>query len=451
MINEFRRMFLKKKSTYKSICGRAVSAFFYAFLSVLLLMFFSCSSGEPELVFAVGGAPSELDYWELLIREFNSEYGKNAVMLRQATDTDLRRESLAVPLRSGRNNPDIFLMDIAWIAQFAASQWLEPLDDYIEKDDYDTSVFFKNVLHQADIYREKLIALPVYIDCGLLYYRKDLLEKYDLKVPETWEELVDCSLNVMGSEKKHNSGFAGFIWQGAQYEGLVCSFIEFISANNGSIFSGSGETVLNSEENTEALRFMKDLIQRYGISPPNTYTEMKEEEVRTFFQNGNALFERNWPYAWQLHRSPDSKVRDVVGMALLPKFKGGTHSAALGGWHIAVSRYSDRKEDAWKLLKFILSGPVQKKLVMNLGWNSGRRDIYTDREVTEKIPELAGVLKEAFRYSAARPSLPFYTGISRILQKYVNRCLAGGMDPDEALRKSESEIKKIIERYREGN
>lgn len=420
------------------------------FLLVLIsLGFFSgCSKKESLLTFAVGGAPNEVDYWEKLIGEFEDKNHIKVKLLRQPTDTDMRRQSLVTPLNAKEKDPDLFLMDVAWIAQFAASGWLLPLDPYVKKDSFDTTQLFGSVVHQVDIYKGEIISMPVYIDCGLLYFRKDLLKKYGCSIPETWDDLLQCAEKIQGKERKNNPGFFGFVWQGAQYEGLVCNFIEFIVSNGGSIIDNAGNITVNSKENIKALQFMRDLIHKYQISPPNTFTEMREEEVRTFFENGNALFERNWPYAWKPHNSQGSPVKGKVGITLLPKFDNGRHAASLGGWHIGISWYSDKKDEAWELVKFILSYKTQKKLCLNLSWNPARIDIYDDPEVKEKMPHME-VLKKAFESTVARPNSPYYTQVSELLQRYVNATISGKIEPNEALKEAQRGIEKIVERYHE--
>ncbi|HVP56734.1 MAG TPA: ABC transporter substrate-binding protein, partial [bacterium] len=87
-----------------------------------------CSKPSPRITLMIGGAPAELDYWEKIIREFSQTSGVAVNLMRQPTDTDQRRQSLIIPLKAGEKDPDVFLMDIIWIGQFAASLWLEPLD-----------------------------------------------------------------------------------------------------------------------------------------------------------------------------------------------------------------------------------------------------------------------------------------------------------------------------------
>ncbi len=399
-----------------------------------------------EVTFAVGGAPNEIEVWEELVSDFEKETGIKVNILRQPTDTDQRRQGLLIPLKAKRDDPDVFLMDVVWIAQFAASGWLEPLDDYVKKENLSTGVFFNRVVNLADRYDGRLVALPVYIDAGLLYYRKDLLERYGyLKPPQTWEELLDYSLKVQKEMRKTEPNFYGFIWQGAQYEGLICNFLEF-AGSEGGIILRNDKIRLNTPENIRAVQLMYDLIHRYDVSPPNTFTEMKEEETRTFFQQGKALFCRNWPYAWALFQEEGSKVRDRVGIASLPHFSSAASVSTLGGWHIGVSKYSEVKPESFALVKFVTSFATQKRLAIELGWNPGRTDVYSDSEVLEKSPHLAA-LRQVFENAKARPGLPYYSQISEVLQQNINAALSGTLSIQEALTKSEEEAQKVMQNY----
>ncbi len=419
------------------------------FLLVALVFLLSCAEKRTELTFMVGGAPNEVEYWERLMNEFEKRSGLDVRIIRQPTDSDQRRQGLVVALESRQGDPDVFLMDVVWIGQFAASGWLEPIGPLAEKTKFPTQPFFRRIIDHADLYQDTLFALPIYVDGGLLYYRKDLLAKYGYDAPpETWEELLEYSLEVQKGERLENPHFYGFVWQGAQYEGLVCTFLEFAASNDGAIAKDDRKIQLNTVQNTEALTFMRQLIHAYQVSPPNTFTEMKEEEVRNFFQRGNALFERNWPYAWKLHENEVSPVRGKVGIAPLPHFLGGESVSALGGWHVGISRYSDAKEQAWDLVKFITSYETEKKLMLNLGWNPGRRDLYHDNEVMEKFPHLP-ILKMIFENSVSRPALPHYARLSEAIQRYLNGCLSGQMDAQDALDHAQQEIEKIEKTYNE--
>jgi multiple sugar transport system substrate-binding protein len=409
---------------------KSIPLYLLVMLAVLLT---GCADHEKKMTFWIGGAPQEVDYWGTLVDEFERTSGIAVDLIRQPSSTDQRKQGLVISLEAEQPDPDVFLMDIVWLQQFFQSGWLQPLDPFFEATGFSTAPFFKDVVDSVDRFAGNYYALPVFLDIGVLYYRKDLLKQYGFSgPPRTWRELLQQASEIQAGERSHNPGFNGFLWQGAQYEGLVCTFLEFSASNGGGIMQ-DGQVRLNRGANAVALGFMQDLIRKYGISPLNTYTDMREEEVRRAFQRGDALFERNWLYAWNLHQSDGSAVKGNTGMTALPHFEEGQSVAALGGWHIGMSRHSDMPGKAWEL-------------VLNLGWYPGRSDIYTDPEVLKKMP-YAGLLQEIFSRVVTRPNLPYYDQVSDVIQRAVNGCLAGKQPPAEALERMQSEIDHIAEVY----
>jgi len=420
----------------------------YAKILVFLSLFslISCQK-PPQFTFMVGGSPNALLYWGRVIKAFEAKKGIQVKLIRLPADTEQRRQRIVIPLQAKAHDPDVFLMDVIWVGMIAKAGWLEPLDAYIKQSKCNMDIFFKRVIEDVDTFDSKIIALPVYIDGGLLYYRKDLLTKYGYNnPPSTWAELVKMARNIQTEEKAKNNDFWGFVWQGAMYEGLVCTFLEFATSGGGGFLSDkSGRIRINTKANKKALQFMVDLIHKEKISPPNTFTELKEEEVRLIFQQGNALFERNWPYAWALHTSAPS-LKEKVGITKLPHFNGGKSASTLGGWHIGISRFSDVKTQAWEFVKFITSFEQQKGFTLELGWNPCRIDVYQAPEIKRKLPHLI-VLKDVFENAVARPSSPYYSQISQILQRHINSALALKESPREALKNAQKEIDAILARY----
>lgn len=407
-----------------------------SFLFFFLLLS-SCTKQKKEFTIWIGGAPNEIAFWEEVINEFEGTSGIPVQLVRQPTYTDQRRQALVISLEAQQHNPDLFLMDVVWIKQFIESGWLQPLDNLVEESDFPIDIFFERIIEQVNMHNDTLYALPVFLDIALLYYRDDLLKKYGYQnPPETWNRLVDYSEKITNKDNVN-----GFAWQGAQYEGMICSFNEFVNSNNGG-FLVNNKFKINTSENTEALKFMQNLIWKYHVSPQNTYTDMREEEVRRNFQSGNALFERNWTYAWKLHQSSDSPVAGKTGVTILPHFEKGKSVSTLGGWHIGLSKYSDTKKEAWELIKYITSYEVQKKMIMTIGWNPSRKDVYDDADVKKEIPHI-NILKETLESSVARPVLAYYPQFSDMMQRFVNNCLAGKMTPEEALNKIQNEAEKL--------
>lgn len=422
----------------------------YVFCVILVwALLCGCSNEESgTLTFSVGGAPAEVAYWGQVIDTFSARTGIAVDVVRQPTDSDQRRQGLVVALQARNSDPDVFLMDVAWLPQMAASGWLQPLDSFAA-DESPAQVFFRRVLQQADTYGGQLVALPVYVDGGILYYRTDLLDSLGYAAPpDTWDVLVAYAQRAQNRMRSDNADFYGFVWQGAQYEGLITNFLEYAASHGGGIEVSDGTIRVNTPENRAALEYMRALIYESQISPPNTYTEFKEEEVRSYFQTGNAMFERNWSYAWPLHQADDSPVKDKVGIAVLPHFEGYSSASTLGGWHIGMSRFSDAQPEAWRLIEFITSYETQKQLALNLGWTPGRPDVYGDSAVLAQLPHFAD-LQPVFENAYARPAVPYYTQISEVLQKHIHSVLAGNQPPESALAQAEQEAQQVVARYTE--
>lgn len=410
------------------------------------LALWGCARSD-QMTFHVGGTAVEMAFWEEVVAQFVEQTGSAVSLIRSTAQTEQRRQSLMVSLRSASPDPDVMLVDVAWIGQMAASGWLEPLDNY---DEIDASVFFERIVTLANRPYGELIGVPVFVDGGVLYYRSDLLERYGYEhPPRTWHELRDQALHIMEQERGARPSFWGYVWQGAQYEGLVCNALEFFTSAGGGFLDSAGNPMIDAQPNRAALAFMVSLLEPpHAISPPNTFADMKEEEARQLFHNADALFQRNWPYAWPLHERDDSAVRGKTGVTVLPYFEGGQSASTLGGWHAAISRFSNRKKEAAAFVAFITSYDVQKQLALRLGYNPGRQDVYADPQLLEHYPLLAR-LEPVFARAIPRPMVPWYSELSLLLQRHINAALAGNVTVQQALMQAQQEAVELVERVRE--
>ncbi len=243
-------------------------------------------------------------------------------------------------------------------------------------------------------------------------------------------------------EGENDPELRGFIWQGRQYEGLVCNVLEFIWSNGGDVMR-DGQVTLSTPECREALQFMRDLVVRYEVSPQMVMTGM-EEPTRHLFGVGKAVYMRNWPYAWNLFQAEGSPVRGKVGMTLVPHFEGGESAATLGGWQLGVNKYSTKKEAAVELVRFLSRYESQKAVVLTLGFKPSRLDVFTDAEVLSAQPFLQD-LKEVLLKAKPRPVTPFYLMISQILQSEFSAAISGIKSPEVALADAERQINRILE------
>ena len=239
-----------------------------------------------------------------------------------------------------------------------------------------------------------LVGLPQMGDVGLLYYRTDLLEKYGFEgPPATWSELEEMAEAIQAGERGENAEFWGYVWQGNVYEGLTVNALEWqASMGGGLIVDAEGRLVLDDV----AAEVLDRAAAWVGEISPEAVTVFQEEDARWQFQNGNAAFMRNWPYAFGLGQAEDSPVRDRFDVTRLPKGEGadGRHASVVGGQQIGVSRYSRYKDAAADAAR-CLTGPVaQRRRALADGTPPAIAALYEDADVQARIPA-AGQIAES--------------------------------------------------------
>jgi len=274
---------------------------------------------------------------------------------------------------------------------------------------------------EANRYGGRIYGVPLFVDAGMLYFRKDLLAKYRLAPPRTWPELVDQAKRVLSQER--DPYLTGYSAQFKQYEGLVCNMMEFIMSNGAALWDEQNlNSALASGPARQAVRFVRDQIIR-TISHRGVLAYQEPESLALFTQ-GKALFHRNWPYAWEVANDPErSKIAGQVGMMPLPSFPGHKSVAALGGWQLGISRFARNPRLAWQFVEYMTGREAQKQIALATGRGPARAALYRDVEVLAKHPHFSARY-ETFTLAAPRPRTPVYLPLSNIMQRYFSSAIA---------------------------
>ncbi|MQT15502.1 ABC transporter substrate-binding protein [Segnochrobactrum spirostomi] len=332
--------------------------------------------------------------------------------------------------------PDVFTQDVVWIAEFAGAGWALPLDQYVSAEE--AAAYFPGVL-AACKWNGKLSALPWYVDSGMLYYRKDLLEAAGAAVPQTWDDLVKTATEI----QKAGKAKIGFSWQGKQAEVLICDLVEFVTSHGGSILAANGKTVEIAEPNAvAAVQFMYDTIAKYRISPTDVRS-WDEEPSRAPFTAGDAVFLRNWSYVYPIAQDPKaSSVDGKVGVAPLPHFAGGKSAACLGGYQYGVNATTRHREAAIEFLKWLSSPATQLLFATELGLAPSRPAVFDSPELGKAQPFMQ-TLKPVFVGATPRPVTPKYSQVSLALQSAVSRAITNG-DVEAELKRAKANLERIV-------
>jgi multiple sugar transport system substrate-binding protein len=370
-----------------------------------ILNFISSRSDTPQL-------------WDRAIGDFEKQNPGVRVVRQIAPNSSTQfHDLLTQKLKNRDTRLDVFFMDVIWPAEFASAGWALPLDRFFLKSEQHA---FLDAPISANRYRGQTFGVPLFIDAGLLYYRKDLLEKYRMRPPRHWPDLVEQAKIILAGERdSHLTGYSG---QFKQYEGLVCNMMEYILSNGGALWDEERQTsALQQDRAKEAVRFVRDHV--IGKISHRGVLAYEEPESVALFTQGRAIFHRNWPYAWQIANDPkQSKVAGKVEMMPLPAFPGGRGASTLGGWQMGISRFSRQPELAWRFVSFVTSHEMQKQIALSMGRAPARKALYRDPELLAKLPRLETLL-ETFKQAVPRPTTPVYVPLSNIMQRYFSAAL----------------------------
>ena len=356
------------------------------------------------------------------------------VELRVTPDAADQRHQLYVQWLNARApDPDVLQLDVIWTAEFAGAGWILALDMF----DPEVHDFIPAALAAAR-WQGRLYAVPWFIDLGLLYWRTDLMPAPPRSLSEL--RLVARRLQESGSTR------FGLVWQGARYEGLLTVFLEHLGAFGGGILDAQGRVIVDEPAGIRALTFMRDAVGRDGFVPPSVLA-WQEEQARFAFQNGNAAFMRNWPYAWALLQDgAQSRVSNRFAVTPFPAGEGGRPTAALGGAQLAVNGSSAYPALAWALVRF-LSAPEQMLERAQLATQlPARRSLYDTDALGEALPVPIDQVRQMFDAAIARPVTPVYSELSEILQVRIHRALSGQQTPTLALREAAREMRALLAR-----
>jgi trehalose/maltose transport system substrate-binding protein len=335
-----------------------------------------------------------------------------------------RLSALKQEFEHQKDTYDIVMIDIVWASELA--------EHFIDLEPY-----FKdqNGRHMKGIIKNntingKFVAMPMFLDLGLLYYRDDLLSYYQQDLPKTWEDLKNVAAVIQKGERKGrpdrspNSKFIGFAWQGAAYEGLSVNALEWIGSQGG-LDQNTGQ-IVDKQVVVESLDRARAWIQEGPDQISENVDKDNEDKSLKRFIDGNAAFLRMWPNAYTMIKQAGEISFKV---APLPSAKGQKSVGIVGGWQLAVPKYSRNQKAAVEFIRYLVSPEVQTWRALEGTYIPTIHTVADSLQVKQTIPFLDDVYKNI--KSVMRPSSPsgqIYSNASECFYKAVHKAILS-VDP----------------------
>ncbi|MDE2369171.1 MAG: ABC transporter substrate-binding protein [Burkholderiales bacterium] len=388
----------------------------------------------------VGGGNQRPDLMRQLFARYMAEHpGLRIESEAGGATSDLQRQYLSTVLNAKDPSLDIFLVDIVNPAQYEGAGWVEPLNAYLG----DPATVMRRYLPaygDADVVQGRIAALPAFADAMFMYYRRDLLEKYHLPPPRTWDELGRAAHTIQAGE--HQPRLQGLSIQGAPIEGTVCTFLLPYWSAGHSLTDAAGRLTLDRDAAARGLQQWLDLMAG-GVIKRNV-AEVKTQDTVNEFKAGQVVFGIGWSFAWdRFDHDADSQVRGRVGVMALPAVAGGRRVSCLGGWQWAVSAYSRHKAEAAALVHYLASAEAGKYLAIRGALLPTDPALYTDADVLRALPWLADAA-EGVLAGRSRPATPDYAQVSDAISSTTSAVLAGVKTPEQGVRQIGSRLARVL-------
>jgi multiple sugar transport system substrate-binding protein len=377
-------------------------------------------------------------------RDYESQTGIH-IEIAEFPYTNLFEKEL-IDLKARTGAYDLIMLDDPWFPRFTDEDFLTELTPLLVKrpqsrpdtDFVETSLDVCRFPYKTG----PLFALPYVGNSQLFFYRKDLFEKYSLKKPATWTDVLEAAKTIHEKETADANGgkVYGYVMRAAQGNAAVADFMPIFWAFGGEMFDASGKPTVNSPEGIAALQFMLELGK---YSPPG-YASFNAAEVGAHLLQGTAAMSINWP-VWisQFDDPSKSKVIGKMEFTTLPGAKK-PGQAEIGNWLIAIPRDSHNVQEALEFLVWATSAD-QMKLSAERGNPPTRKSLFKDAELVAKNPAYPAQLR-SLQSSRPRPRTPYWNEIENAFGIFLSKANSGELSPADAMNQANAEIEKILQR-----
>ncbi|HJR89124.1 MAG TPA: extracellular solute-binding protein [Aeromicrobium sp.] len=298
-----------------------------------------------------------------------------------------RRADLVRRLSAGDDDIDILTLDSALTSEFAAAKFLAPLPKALSSD-----LGIIPTAAASASYRNKLVAVPWWVDPQLLWYRGASAERagIDTTRPVSWDALLAGADRIRASVQIDN----------ADGTGVSDWVVGLVTEAGGRVLTGSGRKP-KVGLNSDAGRVAAGLVQFYMSSGLG---DGPSDRALAEFAGTRGAF--------LVARASARTAREVVAVAADMRpvrypVIGASSKSPMAAAALAVPASSDNRKAAFAAVKCLTSREAQAEIMVNSGRGAAHSSVYSEANVTRVVP-YAQTLLAAARGGVTAPSTPYW-------------------------------------------
>jgi multiple sugar transport system substrate-binding protein len=389
-------------------------------------------------------------WMELAIPEYENETGIKISVT--TADYAASRKKIFLDLPVGAY--DIYILDSVYLSPAVETGYLVDLTSYVQTDseEIDLDDFPEKVQDHIMMWEGKYYTLPIEWIMYHQVWRGDLLDKYGLTMPDTWDEFLD-NVEALHLKEEGTSGVA--VW-GQRGHGAVTQWASIWYAMGGQWFTQWPEEpwdltpTINTTSGLDALNFLIDIA---NYSTPG-YLTFGWTDMGMSMALEKAASLCTWTSGYGTWEDPSvSKVYGNVTYGMMPRTLGLPRKIGMGGWGFAINNQSAHIDEAWDFIKFSTSKEIMKEMAL-FGPDetpyavATRSSIWADSEVKAHYSDgFADAILNSIPHleSEFRPRVPEWPEIEEAVGLRINQALSGELTPKEALDLAQADVVDILE------
>lgn len=327
---------------------RWVALFLCVAMVVTMLSLSGCSkkqSGPVKLTMSLWDE-AQLPTIQENVDKFNKEHEGSIEVTIEQIPWDTYWTKLDASLETNEA-PDVFWMN-TYVSKYVDAGLLASLDEYIEKDGLDLSVYSQGRINAYNIDGVQY-ALPKGLDTVVVALNTQLFDKYGVDLPEegwTWDDMREIA-----DEFKEAIAAEG----GSEYPIVMeldsqPSWMNFLYQNGGSYLSEDGTVCgIADDASKDAIQQVVDLMENGQMAP---YSVLSETMGTDLFISGQAAIV--FIGSWKSSVLEGSTLAQDGGITLIqmPAMAENNYTN-MGGLGYVIAEKSENKDAAWELLKYI--------------------------------------------------------------------------------------------------
>lgn len=342
------------------------------------------------------------------------------------------QEKQLTALTQGGEAYDVVHVDSVWMGQYAGNGWIGSIEDLIAASDpkvLDISDFLPKLMDEICTWEGVRYGLPFDTSVMMFYYRPDLLQKYNLGVPKTWDDVLAAATKITQAEKANDVyGLTLMAKRGVQ---LSCTYANLLGSYGGSFYDENYVSTMNKPEAVTALDMLVKLV---GVSNAGSLAQ-DYDEGDAFFSSGKAAMFLQWNDSIPAYG--DANKSKIVGkweVAVMPGTAqaDGTmlHKPMIGGWNTGILADTKQRDAAWEFLLWATSKQMETRLAA--AQPPARASILNDPKVVAAYPQYPQML-ESFNLAWGRPRISVWPQLTDNIEAALSQAVSGEKSAQDAL------------------